>query len=78
MKALIAALTVLTLNTNGLRDSHKWSDLWSEIPYTDIICLQEMHLSSAQEYAFQLHVQGYNYFFSHGTSASCGVATLVQ
>ncbi len=73
----MAALTILTLNVNGLGDSHKWSDLWSEIPCTDIICLQEMHLSSDQEYAFRLHAQGYNYFFSHGTSASCGVATLV-
>ncbi len=39
----------------------------------DIICLQETHLTQKQEYIFKLFTQSYDFWFSHGTSASAGV-----
>ena len=72
------ALTIITSNANGIHDESKWSDLWWEIPCKDIICLQETHLTADQEYAFKLFAQSYFFFFSHDTSASAGVCTLVR
>ncbi len=37
-----------------------------------------MHLCTSLELAFSLHVQGYDFFFSHGTPASAGVCTAVK
>ena len=75
---MIMALTVLTSNVNGIHDYHKWSDLWQALPKHDIICLQETHLCTSQERSFGLYAQSYDYFFSHGTSASAGVCVLVK
>ncbi len=72
------ALTIITSNVNGIHDESKWLDQWQEIPCKDIICLQETHLTADQEYAFKLLVQSYFFFFSHGTSASAGLCTLVR
>ncbi len=71
-------LSVITLNANGLHDLLKWKELWSYVPKVDVICLQETHLLSQQEHAFQLYAQGYDFYYSHGTSASCGVCTAVK
>ena len=71
-------LTALTLNINGLGSSDKWSKLWLEIPYTDIICLQEIHLQQSNEFAFPLGAQNYDFFYSHGTSNSAGVCTTIK
>ncbi len=70
---------MLTLNVNGIHDCKKWSKVWHVIKWqsTDIICLQETHLTQPQEYAFKLHAQGYDIFFSHGTSNSAGVLTRI-
>ncbi len=70
--------SICTLNVNGIHDSNKWTDLWNLLPHMDIICLQEMHLTHAQEYAFKLFVQSYDWFFAHGTSNSAGVAIAVH
>ena len=44
------------------------------MPRADIICLQETHLTESQEYAFVLYAPGYDWFCSHGTTNSGGVA----
>ncbi len=71
-------LTVLTLNANGLGSPEKWSKLWSEIPCTNIICLQETHLQQCNEFAFPLGAQNYDFFYSHGTSNSADVCTAIK
>ncbi len=71
---LMATLSMVTLNVNGIHDSQKWPDLMNILPNADIICLQETHLIQQQEFAFQLHSQSYDWFFSHCTSNSAGVA----
>ena len=40
---------------------------------TDVIALQETHLTPHQEYAFSLFAQSYECFFSHGSTQSAGV-----
>ena len=71
-------LTALTLNANSLGSPEKWSKLWSEIPCTDIICLQEIHLLQGNEFAFPLGAQNYDFFYSHSTSSSAGVCTVIK
>ncbi len=73
----VMALTVFSSNVNGIHDNRKWADVWQDIPKQDIICLQETHLIAYQEYAFCLHAQAYDLFFSHGSSASLGVCIAV-
>ena len=71
-------LTVLTLNVNGLGCQEKWAKVWSEVPCTDIICFQETYLQSTNEFAFPRGAQGYDFFYSHGTTSSAGVCTAVR
>ncbi len=71
---IMAILSAITLNANGLHDAEKWSDLWVVLPHVDLICLQETHLLKDQEFAFQLYSKSYNWYFSHGTSNSASVA----
>ncbi len=78
MTFILVMFTALTLNANGLRDPYKWTELWSGINKTDVICIQETHLDINQEFAFCLYAQGYDYFFSHGTTASAGVLVVVR
>ncbi len=78
MNLILIMFTALTLNANGLRDPCKWTELWSEINRTDTICIQETHLDTNQEFAFCLYAQGYDYFFSHGMTASAGVLVVVR
>ena len=44
----------------------------------DVLCFQETHLCTSLEFAFELHAQGYDFFYSHSTSASAGVCTAVK
>ena len=74
----MAMLSMCTLNINGIHDPMKWKDLLNLLPCTDIICLQETHLTSVQEYSFKLHAQSYNWYFSHGSSNSAGVVVAVH
>ncbi len=78
MNLWFAVLTAITLNINGLGDKDKWLQLWKSTPKADIICFQETHLCTLLEFAFQLHAQGYDFYFSHGTLASAGVCTAVR
>ncbi len=66
------------LNVNGLGDKSKWMHLWQHTVKADVLCFQEMHLCTTLALAFSLHAQGYDFFFSHGTSASAGVCTAVK
>ena len=75
---LVIMFTVLTLNANGLGDAQKWASLLTELPRADVICLQEMHLVFERQFTFQLHAQGYDYYYSNGTMASAGVCILVK
>ncbi len=78
MFLVVMTLTVLTSNVNGIHDQTKWADVWRELPKHDVICLQEMHLISAQEFAFKLHTQSYDFFFSYGSTASAGICLAVR
>ncbi len=71
---VMAALSLVTLNVNGLHDHLKWPELKKILPNSDVICLQETHLIEQQEYTFKLHFQSYDWFFAHGTSNSAGIA----
>ena len=55
-------LTVLTLNVNSLGCQEKLAKVWSEVLHTDIICFQETHLQSTNEFVFPLGAQGYDFF----------------
>ncbi len=71
-------LDTLTLNTNGLHNCGKWTDFWRSVPKVDVLYFQEIHLIPDQIFAFQLHVQSYDWFFSLGTSRSAGVCIGVR
>ena len=72
---ILFILLFLTLNSNGLHNNKKWPKLWHTIKSqaTDVIALQETHLTQYQEYAFSLFAQSYECFFSHGSTQSAGV-----
>ena len=78
MNLWFAVLTAITLNINGLCNKDKWLQLWKSMPRVNIICFQETHLRTSLEFAFQLHAQGYDFYFSHSTLASAGVCTAVR
>ncbi len=70
-------LMAIILNVNSLGDKEKWVQLWKTTPRTDIICFQETHLCTSLEFTFKLHAQGYNFYFSHGSSALAGVCMAI-
>ena len=78
MNPWFTVLTVITLNVNGLGDKDKWTQLWGTLPRSDILCFQEIHLCTLLEFAFKLNAQGYDFYYSHGTSASAGVCTAIR
>ncbi len=39
----------------------------------DVVCLQETHLVTLQEFGFRAHTPKYEWFFLHGVSNSGGV-----
>ncbi len=78
MNLLVIALTVLTLNLNGVHNTAKWEKIWNEVPKLDIICFQETHLVSNQLFTFQLYAQSYDWWHSCGTSASAGLSVAVK
>ena len=77
LSILCIALMVLTSNVNGAHNPEKQLEIWLNIPYSDLICFQETHLLESQEFAFKLHKQSHDFFFSHGTSASAGVCIAI-
>ena len=68
---------MITFNVNGLGVKEKWLDMWHTTRRADILCFQEMHLCTSLEFAFELYAQGYDFYYSHGTSASAGVCTAI-
>ncbi len=74
---MLMALTVIISNVNSLHSSSKWLEFWYAIPRKDIICLQETHLVSTQERAFELYAQSYDFFYAHGTMGSSRVCVAV-
>ena len=77
LSTLCMALMVLTSNVNGAHNPEKWPEIWLNIPQSDLIYFQETYLLESQEFAFKLHKQSYDFFFSHGTSASAGVCIAI-
>ncbi len=67
----------ITLNANGRHDHKMWLDFWKEIPKHDVICVQEMHLTPAQEFSFKIHAQAYDIIFLHSTSNSTSIFVAV-
>ena len=74
------ALSVLSLNCNGIRDASKRAGLlhWvRSLPVRpDIICLQEVHCSSVQECSSWFQSSGFGVACSPGSVRSSGCAIL--
>ena len=79
---ILMALSVLSLNVNGLRDESKRIGLiqWlRSLPSpVDIVCLQETHCVSAGECQSWFQSSGLSYTLSPGSHKSCGCAMLFR
>ena len=77
---IIMALTVLTLNVNGLRDSAKragifwWLRALPSVP--DVVCLQEVHCASLAKCQAWFLSSGFEFSMSTGTVKSAGCRVL--
>ena len=73
---IIMALSILSLNCNGLRDQSKRHGLpqWirSISVSVDFVCLQEAHCLSAAECSLWFRSSGFLFSVSPGSSHSCG------
>ena len=76
------ALSMLTLNCNGIRDQSKRAGLvqWlRSLPVgADIVCLQETHCLSAAECSSWFFSSGFSAVGSSGSSHSCGCIVLFR
>lgn len=74
------ALTILTLNCNGIRDQSKRSGLvqWlRSLPVcVDVVCLQETHCVSSAECSVWFQSSGFDSVVSPGSPHSCGCIVL--
>ena len=79
---LVMALSVLTLNCNGIRDASKRAGLlqWvRSLPVRpDIICLQEVHCSSVRECSSWFQSSGFGVVCSPGSVRSAGCVILFR
>ena len=79
---IIMALTIVTLNYNGLRDQSKRDGLvqWlRSIPVSvDVVCLQETHCVSSAECSLWFRSSGFLSALSPGSSHSCGCIVLFR
>ena len=79
---LIMALSILTLNCNGIRDQSKRAGLvqWlRSLPVgADIVCLQETHCLSSAECSSWFLSSGFSAVVSPGSSHSCGCIVLFR
>lgn len=70
------ALSMITLNSNGLRDADKRSGLlqWLRcLPSpVDVVCLQETHCVSEAECGSWFASSGFSFVVSPGSVHSCG------
>ena len=80
--SLIMALSILTLNCNGIRDQPKRAGLvqWlRSLPVSaDIVCLQEMHCLSLSECSMWFQSSGFSCALSCGSVHSCGCVVLFR
>lgn len=69
-----------TLNVNGLRDPNKRMSFlqWLTRVSTDLICLQETHVTSESECASWFSSLGFSTLWSPGSSHSCGTVLLFR
>ena len=78
----IMALSILTLNCNGIRDLSKRNSLiqWlRSLPASaDVVCLQEAHCVSASECSLWFHSSGFGSVVSPGSAHSCGCIVLFR
>ncbi len=82
----LVSLSFLSLNCQGLRDVFERSAFfsWFACVKADVICLQEMHSTSSDEFLSWVSSQSdsgnnplkYSVVSSPGTPRSCGVAVL--
>ena len=76
------ALSVVTLNCNGIRDCFKTTGLlqWLQLlpASVDIVCLQETHCVSASECSSWFLSSGLSFAVSPGTNKSCGCIVLFR
>ena len=76
------ALSILTLNCNGIRDQSKRSGLlqWlRSLPVSvDVVCLQETHCVSVAECSLWFRSSGFDSVVSCGSSHSCGCIVLFR
>ena len=78
----IFALSLLTLNCNGIRDQPKRNGLvqWlRSLPVSvDVVCLQETHCISASECSLWFQSSGFSSAVSPGSAHSCGCIVLFR
>ena len=78
----IMALSILSLNCNGIRDQSKRIGLvqWlRSLPVSvDVVCLQETHCLSAPECSSWFLSSGFNSSLSPGSAHSCGCIVLFR
>lgn len=76
------ALSVISLNVNGLRDTDKRKGVlqWlkSLTPPPDVVCLQEAHCLSEAECSFWFSSSGFACVVSPGSARSCGCIMLFR
>ena len=79
---LLMALSVLSLNCNGIRDQPKHAGLvqWlRSLPLSvDIVCLQETHCLSLSECSLWFQSSGFSCALSCGSVHSCGCVVLFR
>ena len=79
---LIMALSILTLNCNGIRDQSKRNGLvqWlRSLPVSvDVVCLQEAHCLSVLECSSWFLSSGFSSVLSPGSAHSCGCVVLFR
>ena len=77
---MILSTRLSSMNANGLGDEKKRLKLlkWLKRDYKGILLLQETHTTRKIECEWKIQTgRQYKVYFSHGTSGSCGVATLL-
>ena len=78
----VMALSILSLNCNGIRDQSKRNGLlqWlHSLPVSvDVVCLQETHCVSVAECSLWFRSSGFDSVVSAGSSHSCGCIVLFR
>ena len=82
LSLFVMALSVLTLNCNGIRDQSKWIGLvqWlHSLPTNvDVVCLQETHCVPLTWCLSWFSSSSFSFVFSPGSVHSCGCMVLFR